>query len=70
MVGGVGVTILNWYFLRAANLKKDRLLDEGIEGRYTEQQLSEMGEYSPYFRYLSTLCLYTVILLRLFLRKC
>lgn len=51
MIGGVGVTIVNWYCLRAANLKKDRLLPEEIEGKYTEQQLSEMGEYSPYFRY-------------------
>lgn len=55
MVGGVGVTFLNWYCLRAANLKKDHLLPEEIEGKYNEQQLSEMGEYSPYFRYEYTL---------------
>jgi hypothetical protein len=51
LVGGVGVTIANWYFLRAANLKKDKLLPEDLVGKYTEKELSDMGEYSPYFRY-------------------
>ncbi|TVY41297.1 High-affinity nicotinic acid transporter [Lachnellula occidentalis] len=51
MVGGVGATIANWYFLRASNLKKDKIPLEELEGKYTEHQLSEMGEYSPYFRY-------------------
>jgi len=51
MVGGVGATIANWYFLRASNLKKDNIPLEELEGKYTEQQLSEMGEHSPYFRY-------------------
>lgn len=50
MVGGVGATIANWYCLRASNLKKDKIPPEELEGKYTEQQLSEMGEYSPYFR--------------------
>ncbi|KAF4633608.1 hypothetical protein G7Y89_g4509 [Cudoniella acicularis] len=52
MVGGVGATIANWYCLRASNLKKDKIPLEELEGKYTEQQLSEMGEYSPYFRYI------------------
>lgn len=52
MVGGVGATIANWYCLRASNLKKDKIPPEELEGKYTEQQLSEMGEYSPYFRYI------------------
>lgn len=52
MVGGVGVTIVNWYCLRAVNRKKDALSLQELEGKYTEQQLSEMGEYSPYFRYI------------------
>ncbi|KUJ19133.1 putative high-affinity nicotinic acid transporter [Mollisia scopiformis] len=52
MVGGVGATIANWYCLRASNLKKDRIPAEELEGRYTEKELSEMGEYSPYFRYI------------------
>ncbi|TVY89299.1 High-affinity nicotinic acid transporter [Lachnellula willkommii] len=51
MVGGVGATIANWYCLRASNRKKDKIPVEELEGKYTEQQLSEMGEYSPYFRY-------------------
>jgi hypothetical protein len=49
MVGGVGATIANWYCLRVAN-PKDKILLEELEGKYTEQQLSDMGEYSPYFR--------------------
>ncbi|KAF8861327.1 putative high-affinity nicotinic acid transporter [Acephala macrosclerotiorum] len=47
MVGGAGATIANWYCLR-----KDRNPPEELEGKYTEQQLSKMGEYSPYFRYI------------------
>ncbi|KKY20010.1 putative high-affinity nicotinic acid [Phaeomoniella chlamydospora] len=52
IVGGYCACIANWYCLRAANRKKDRIPPEEIEGKYTEQQLSEMGEYSPYFRYI------------------
>jgi len=57
MVGGVGATIANWYCLRASNLKKDKIPMEELDGKYTEQQLSEMGEYSPYFRYASVVFL-------------
>ncbi|CAG8978793.1 hypothetical protein HYALB_00011058 [Hymenoscyphus albidus] len=48
MIGGVGVTILNWLCLRAATLEKDRLLPEDLEGEYTEQQLSEMGTFCKF----------------------
>lgn len=51
MTGGVGASIANWYCLRASNLKKDKIPLEELEGKYTEKQLSDMGEYSPYFRY-------------------
>lgn len=51
-VGGFGACIANWYCLRAANLKKDRTPPEEYEGKYTEEELSKMGEYSPYFRYI------------------
>lgn len=53
IVGGVFATIGNWYFLRAANIKKDQIPKEELEGRsYTAESLSKMGEYSPYFRYI------------------
>jgi hypothetical protein len=53
MVGGVFATIGNWYFLRAANIKKDNIPKEELERRaYTSESLSLMGEYSPYFRYI------------------
>ena len=52
LVGGVGACIGNWYCLRAANIKKDRILPEELEGRYSEEELAKMGEYSPYFRYI------------------
>ncbi|KAM0755164.1 putative high-affinity nicotinic acid transporter [Meredithblackwellia eburnea MCA 4105] len=47
--GGVGVTLINWYCLRAANRAKDQLGDDAVS-EYTEEQLSKMGEYSPSFR--------------------
>lgn len=50
-VGGYGACITNWYLLRRANLKKDRIPAEELQGKYTDKQLAEMGEYSPYFRY-------------------
>ncbi|KAL2879200.1 hypothetical protein SGCOL_005323 [Colletotrichum sp. CLE4] len=50
-VGGYGAYITNWYLLRRANIQKDRVPLAEIEGKYTEKQLAEMGEYSPYFRY-------------------
>ncbi|KAK7433773.1 hypothetical protein CaCOL14_003427 [Colletotrichum acutatum] len=50
-IGGYGACITNWYLLRRANLRKDRIPLSEIEGKYTEKQLAEMGEYSPYFRY-------------------
>lgn len=52
MVGGVGACITNWYFLRRANMKKDRIPLEEIEGKYSEDELVKMAEYSPYFRYI------------------
>ena len=52
LVGGVGACIGNWYCLRAANIKKDRIPLEDLEGEYSENDLAEMGEYSPYFRYI------------------
>jgi hypothetical protein len=50
-VGGFGACIANWYCLRAANLKKDRIPPEELEGKYSEEELTKMGEYSPFFRY-------------------
>jgi len=53
LVGGVLATVCNWYLLRAANLKKDRITAEELDRRaYTQDELSKMGEYSPYFRYI------------------
>jgi hypothetical protein len=38
-----------------ANKKKDRLIaelgEEGIRAKYTEQELLDMGDRSPFFRY-------------------
>ncbi|KAK5118727.1 hypothetical protein LTR85_007933 [Meristemomyces frigidus] len=51
-VGGYGACVLNWYFLRRDNLRKDKLAPEDIDGKYTEEEITAMGEYSPYFRYI------------------
>ncbi|KAH9886820.1 putative high-affinity nicotinic acid transporter [Xylariomycetidae sp. FL2044] len=51
VVGGWGACIGNWYCLRASNLKKDRIPPEELVGKYTEEELTKMGEYSPFFRY-------------------
>ncbi|CAJ2501973.1 Uu.00g048260.m01.CDS01 [Anthostomella pinea] len=50
-VGGYGACIANWYCLRAANRKKDAIPLEEIQGKYTDEELSKMGENSPFFRY-------------------
>lgn len=52
IVGGFGACIANWYCLRASNLKKDKIPLEELEGKFTDEQLAKMGEYSPYFRYI------------------
>lgn len=52
IVGGYGACIANWYCLRASNLKKDRIPLEELDGKYTDEELAKMGEYSPYFRYI------------------
>ncbi|ETS77178.1 hypothetical protein PFICI_11052 [Pestalotiopsis fici W106-1] len=52
LVGGFGACIGNWYCLRASNHKKDQIPLESLEGKYSEKELSEMGEYSPFFRYI------------------
>ena len=52
IVGGYGACIGNWYCLRAANKKKDAIPLEELEGKYSEEELAKMGEYSPYFRYI------------------
>lgn len=54
MIGGIGATIVNWYFLRKANIAKDKLDPEEIKEKYTEAELQAMGEYSPFFRYVPT----------------
>ncbi|KAH8655323.1 putative high-affinity nicotinic acid transporter [Xylariales sp. PMI_506] len=51
LVGGFGACIGNWYCLRASNLKKDKISVEELQGKYTDEELSKMGEYSPFFRY-------------------
>lgn len=49
-MGGVGVSLLNWYCLRQANRDKDRIPPADLAGRYSIEQLSLMGEHSPFFR--------------------
>ena len=50
--------MINWYPLRRENRRRDAMDPAVIKETYTEQQLSEMGEDSPLFRYVRrrTIC--------------
>lgn len=42
---------IHWYLLRKENKRRNSLDIEETEGSYTTDELAEMGEDSPLFRY-------------------
>lgn len=51
ILGAVVPATLHWWLLRRDNVRKGRLSEEEV-GSYTAEELSDMGELSPVFRYL------------------
>jgi hypothetical protein len=53
-LGICAVFVLRWAYVRENN-KRDRLIEEigedGVHSRFTEQELLDMGDRSPFFRY-------------------
>lgn len=50
-VFGIMVPLGYWFILRSINRKRDLLSIEEVRAKYTDDELSEMGDLSPLFRY-------------------
>lgn len=48
---GVIWPIIYWAMLKRINAKRQSISLEEIRDKYTEEELSEMGDRSPLFRY-------------------
>lgn len=53
MVGAFGIIwpIIYYFILKRINAKRDAIPIDEIYAKYTSQELSEMGDRSPLFRY-------------------
>ncbi|KAI5895711.1 MFS general substrate transporter [Schizophyllum commune H4-8] len=51
VLGAMIPCMINWYLLRRENRRRDAMDPAVIKETYTEEQLSEMGEDSPLFRF-------------------
>lgn len=55
----VGATVLgamipatvHWWLMRKENKRRDEISQEEVTAKHTPEQLSEMEEYSPLYRY-------------------
>lgn len=54
LLGIIAAICLRWAYGRE-NARRDALLaeigDEGVHARYTDQELADLGDRSPFFRY-------------------
>ncbi|KAE9404114.1 MFS general substrate transporter [Gymnopus androsaceus JB14] len=51
VIGAMLPCMINWYLLRRENLRRDTLDEKAIRTQYSPEELSDMGEDSPLFRY-------------------
>lgn len=51
IVFGVIWPVIYWVILKRTNAKRDAIPAEEIHAKYTDQELSDMGDRSPLFRY-------------------
>ncbi len=53
LLGGVSAALALKYFLEKENAKRDLISLEQVKQQYSEQQLLEMGDKSPLYRYVT-----------------
>jgi len=51
LTGNIGLMIYYYYWLGRKNAEREAMTDEEIRAKYTPEQLVEMGDRSPYYRY-------------------
>jgi len=48
---GIVVVLINGFFLMTANKNKQRMIDSGEATKYSVQELGDLGDRNPYFKY-------------------
>jgi hypothetical protein len=48
---GIVVSVLNVFLLKAANKRKQAVIDSGAAAKLSKQELADLGDESPYFKY-------------------
>jgi hypothetical protein len=49
--GSILTPAIYWWLIGRINAKRERMTEEEIHGEYTSEQLTLMGDLSPYYRY-------------------
>jgi hypothetical protein len=49
--GGILCSILNVFLLRLANKRKQAAIDSGHAASLTHEELADLGDRNPYFKY-------------------
>jgi hypothetical protein len=49
--GNIFVPVVYWWVVGRENARRDAMSEEEIREKYTPEQLTEMGDLSPYYRY-------------------
>lgn len=50
-VGNIMLPIIYWYLVGRVNRAREAMSDEDIKSKYTPEELTAMGDKSPYYRY-------------------